>query len=83
MARSILDIRAQSGADPLTAREREVAVLIARGYSNRAIAEELVIIPRTADTHVERILGKLGFTARAQVGAWVAERGLVSTARSD
>jgi predicted ATPase len=65
-------------ADPLTAREQEVAVLIARGYSNRAIAEELVISLRTADTHVERILGKLGFTARAQVGAWAAQRGLVA-----
>ena len=56
-----------------------VLLLIARGYSNRAIAEELVISLRTADTHVERILGKLGFTARAQVAAWAAERGLVSS----
>jgi predicted ATPase/class 3 adenylate cyclase/DNA-binding CsgD family transcriptional regulator len=68
---------AESAADPLTAREREVAALIARGYSNRAIAEELVIGLRTAETHVEHILGKLGFMARAQIGAWAAERGLV------
>ena len=38
----------------------------------RPLAEELVIALRTADTHVERILGKLGFTSRAQVAAWVA-----------
>jgi len=54
----------------LTAREREIAALIAAGYSNRAIAEELVIAPATAARHVANILAKLGFTSRAQVAAW-------------
>ncbi|MFI9024244.1 response regulator transcription factor [Streptomyces sp. NPDC053560] len=39
--------------------------------SNRAIAETLVISPRTVGGHVERILGKLGFASRAQVASWV------------
>ncbi len=59
---------------PLSAREREVADLIASGKSNKAIAETLVVSPRTVDGHVERILAKLGFHSRAQVAAWVVER---------
>ncbi|GDY29122.1 ATP-binding protein [Gandjariella thermophila] len=54
----------------LTRREREVADLIARGLSNRQIAETLVIAQRTAESHVEHILAKLGFTSRAQIAAW-------------
>ncbi|HWE89641.1 MAG TPA: LuxR C-terminal-related transcriptional regulator [Pseudonocardiaceae bacterium] len=57
--------------NPLTPREREVAELVARGLTNRRIAEELVISPRTASTHVDNILGKLGFNSRAQIAAWV------------
>jgi DNA-binding NarL/FixJ family response regulator len=60
----------------LTRREREVAVLIAQGKSNRAIAELLVLGERTVDGHVSNILGKLGFTSRAQIAAWVVEKGL-------
>ncbi|HEY3979650.1 MAG TPA: LuxR C-terminal-related transcriptional regulator [Streptosporangiaceae bacterium] len=59
---------------PLTARELQIARLIARGLSNRAIAHELTISPATAARHVANIFGKLGFTSRAQVAAWVAER---------
>ncbi|MEV6360531.1 protein kinase domain-containing protein [Nocardia asteroides] len=54
----------------LTPRERQVAELVAEGLSNRAIAATLVIAPRTAEGHVERILTKLGFTSRAQIAAW-------------
>ena len=63
----------------LTAREREVAVLIARGLTNRQIAEALVISERTADTHVGNILGKLGLATRAQVAAWAVEHKLLET----
>lgn len=59
---------------PLTPRELEVAGLIAQGLTNRAIAEQLVISPRTVDGHLERIFGKLEVGARSQVAAWVAER---------
>ena len=63
---------AVSDGPPLTPRELQVARLVAGGRSNKEIAAELVISPRTAEGHVERILAKLGFTSRAQVAAWVA-----------
>jgi predicted ATPase/DNA-binding CsgD family transcriptional regulator len=59
-------------ASPLTARETEIVVLIARGLSNRQIADELVISPATAARHVANILAKLGFTSRTQVASWAA-----------
>jgi non-specific serine/threonine protein kinase len=60
----------------LTARERQVAALVARGMSNRAIAEELVVTLRTAEAHVTHILAKLSFNSRAQIAAWAVDRGL-------
>jgi DNA-binding NarL/FixJ family response regulator len=60
----------------LTAREREVAGLIAQGKSNRAIAEALVLSERTIAKHIENILSKLGFASRAQVAVWAAARRL-------
>jgi DNA-binding CsgD family transcriptional regulator/tetratricopeptide (TPR) repeat protein len=65
---------ASARASPLTRREREVAALIARGLTNRQIAEVLFIAERTVDTHVEHILAKLGLGSRAQVAAWVVEQ---------
>jgi DNA-binding CsgD family transcriptional regulator len=59
---------------PLTAREEQVAELVSRGLTNRAIAEALVVSERTAQNHVQHILTKLGFTARSQVAAWVVSR---------
>lgn len=58
------------GAEGLSAREHEVAMRIHRGMSNRDIADEFVLSVRTVDTHVQRILAKLGFTSRAQIAAW-------------
>jgi non-specific serine/threonine protein kinase len=54
----------------LTARETQVAAMVADGMTNREIAVTLVIAQRTAETHVENILAKLGFTSRAQIAAW-------------
>jgi non-specific serine/threonine protein kinase len=54
----------------LTAREWQVAGLIATGRTNRAIAAELVIAEPTAERHVANILNKLGLHSRAQVAAW-------------
>jgi DNA-binding NarL/FixJ family response regulator len=70
--------KADPSRSPLTPREGEVAVLIARGLSNREIAEALFITPRTADTHVMNILTKLGLHSRARVAAWTSERGLLT-----
>jgi non-specific serine/threonine protein kinase len=55
----------------LTPREHEVAGLVAEGLSNARIAERLEIAPGTARIHVERILGKLGFTSRVQIAGLV------------
>jgi DNA-binding CsgD family transcriptional regulator len=62
----------------LTKRELEVATLVASGASNRAIAEALFISERTAETHVQNILTKLGFGARSQIAAWAVEHGLLA-----
>ena len=64
-------------ASPLTRRELEVAGLIARGLTDRQIAEDLVITTGTASNHVVHILDKLGFRSRAQVAAWAVEHGLL------
>jgi non-specific serine/threonine protein kinase len=64
--------------DLLSQREREVVALLARGYTNRQIAEELVISARTADGHVAHILAKLGLATRAQAAVWAVEHQLAS-----
>jgi DNA-binding CsgD family transcriptional regulator len=65
-------------AGGLTAREREVAALVAQGKTSRDIADLLVISERTAEAHVGNILGKLGFSARAQIAAWAVENALTT-----
>ncbi len=55
---------------PLTRREHEIVNLIAKGLSNKEIADELMISPATAARHVANILAKLGFTSRTQVASW-------------
>ncbi|WP_192809099.1 LuxR C-terminal-related transcriptional regulator [Actinomadura montaniterrae] len=61
---------------PLTARESEVVRLLARGRSNREIAEELVISPKTASVHVSNIIAKLGVASRGEAAAAARDRGL-------
>lgn len=62
----------------LTRRESEVAVLVARGLSNREIAAELYLSVRTVEVYVDHILSKLGFRSRIQLAAWAHEEGLLS-----
>lgn len=62
---------------PLVGREREVAVLVGRGYSNRRIAEALVIAEKTAEVHARNVRVKLGLESRAQIAAWAARQGLL------
>jgi non-specific serine/threonine protein kinase len=63
---------------PLTARQQEVARLVAEGLTDRQIAARLVISPRTAESHVEQILARLGVRSRAEIAAWTAARHAVA-----
>jgi len=63
-------------ATALTAREREVVILVARGKSNREISDALVISERTARTHVSNVLVKLGLSSRTQAALWAIREGL-------
>jgi DNA-binding CsgD family transcriptional regulator len=57
---------------PLSAREFEVAQLVAAGLTNRQIAGRLVVAPKTVSAHITHILGKLGAARRAEIAAWCA-----------
>jgi DNA-binding CsgD family transcriptional regulator len=57
---------------PLSAREFEVAELVAAGLTNRQIGERLVVAPKTVSAHITHILGKLGAARRAEIAAWCA-----------
>lgn len=56
------------GQSNLTPREREVAELLARRYTNEEIARELVISIRTVEWHVSNLIGKLGVSNRRELG---------------
>lgn len=72
-------VTAQPAAAPdLTAREREILTLLADGLSNKEIAQRLVLSPRTVETHVERVLGKLEVGSRARAIAKAVRLGLVA-----
>ena len=68
-ARPVLD-----GHSPLTARETQVAALVAEGLTNLEIAKRLKMADRTADAHVEHIRNKLGLRSRSQIAVWAHER---------
>jgi HD-GYP domain-containing protein (c-di-GMP phosphodiesterase class II) len=61
----------------LTAREVEVLILLARGLSNKQIAQRLVITPKTAGNHVEHIYAKIGASSRAAAAMFAVQRGLL------
>jgi DNA-binding NarL/FixJ family response regulator len=68
----VLDKRAPE--TPLTRREQEVAGLVARGFTNRQIADQLHVSERTAQNHVQHILTKLSLRNRSQIAAWSVGR---------
>jgi pimeloyl-ACP methyl ester carboxylesterase/DNA-binding CsgD family transcriptional regulator len=61
--------------EAVTARQYEVAQLVAQGLTNRDIAGRLGISERSAESHVERIRDRLGFRSRSQIAAWVVAGG--------
>jgi HD-GYP domain-containing protein (c-di-GMP phosphodiesterase class II) len=69
--------RRREGPAGLTQREVDVLRLLARGLSNKAIAEHLVISPKTVGNHVEHIYGKIGCSNRAAAGLFAMRHGLL------
>jgi len=70
-----------AGREVLTAREQEIAELVARGLSNDEIADRMVISPLTVKTHVNRAMMKLHCRDRAQLVVWAYESGLIAPRR--
>ncbi len=68
---------AQMPGSELTEREREVLTLIARGYTNKQIADTLYVSEKTARNHVSHILEKLGLSRRSEAAAFAVEHKLV------
>ena len=71
------DAVADAELDQLTAREREVLQLIARGYKYKEIASRLHLSPRTVESHVSAVLRKLQLSSRHELTRWAAERRLI------
>jgi two-component system, NarL family, response regulator NreC len=67
--------KAQDETDPLSGREREVLELLARGYTNRDIAQLLRISRRTVETHRGHVMHKLHLTTRAELVRYAREHG--------
>jgi non-specific serine/threonine protein kinase len=81
-AQNFLNVSGAALATPgkaydLSAREREVAALIAWGKTNREIADELVLSTRTVEKHAANILSKLGLSSRTQIVHWAIGHGLI------
>ena len=70
-------VQSDSELNELTAREREVLQLIARGYRYKEIAARLHLSPRTVESHVSAVLRKLQLSSRHELTRWAAERRLI------
>jgi DNA-binding NarL/FixJ family response regulator len=70
--------RPEQPAERLTSREQEVLALVARGETNRQIADALKISEKTVSVHVSNLLGKLGMASRTQAALYAARIGLLS-----
>lgn len=68
------------GPDALTHRERDIARLVARGFTNQEIATGLVISPGTAKTHLANIQARLKLRNRVEIAAWAWQTGLTPPA---
>jgi two-component system response regulator NreC len=78
LVKDVLDKASTPAAEELTPREREVLTYIAEGYTNREIAEDLVISVKTVDRHRENIMQKLNFHNRIELVKYAIEKGLIS-----
>jgi DNA-binding NarL/FixJ family response regulator len=66
----------------LTPRQREIAALIALGYTNQRIADTLVLTPGTVANHIQHILERLDLRSRTQVAVWYADHGVIRGRRA-
>jgi DNA-binding NarL/FixJ family response regulator len=76
-AKQAMERLAQIPGSELTEREREVLTLVARGYTNKQIADTLFVSEKTARNHVSHILDKLGLSRRSEAAAFAVEHKLV------
>jgi DNA-binding NarL/FixJ family response regulator len=72
-----LPARADDDLDQLTPRERDVLRLIARGYTYKEVARELVLSVKTVETHVSAVLRKLQLSNRSELTRWATDRRLL------
>jgi NarL family two-component system response regulator LiaR len=82
VAARVVESLAAGGDDPLerlTPREREVLLLIGRGFPNKRIARELAVSEKTVKTHVGHVFAKLGVTDRTQAAIVAVRAGLVES----
>jgi DNA-binding NarL/FixJ family response regulator len=75
--RGTLPIPADPDLDQLSAREREVLRLIARGYTYKEVARRISVSPRTVETHVSSVLRKLQLSNRHELTQWATDRRLI------
>ena len=68
----VTDSPAPNPWEPLTAREFEIATLVATGLTNREIGIRLFVSPKTVSAHLEHIFAKLGAKGRAEIGVWAS-----------
>src|SRR6266700_4184842 len=76
-AKQAMERLTQVPGSELTGREREVLTLVARGYTNKQIADALYVSEKTARHHVSHILEKLGLSRRSEAAAYAVEYKLV------
>ena len=75
--RSLTEKQEANEVAMLSGREREVLALVARGFTNKEIAADLIISGNTARNHVSRILDKLGLNRRSEAATFAAQHGLL------
>jgi DNA-binding NarL/FixJ family response regulator len=73
----VREVRASESPEPLSKRETDVLRFLARGYSNKEIAQVLTLSEKTVKTHASNILGNLGFPSRTQAALFAVRTGLV------